>query len=227
MGNSVPRFSPLWFRYRLMDLRGRGIYEGHANQLQCIFIHIPKSAGTSVAQALFSAQSRHVRYLEYEMANPCKFRRYFKFTFVRNPWDRLVSTYFFLNSGGMNSLDAAFSEKHLSIYSNFSDFVMHGLSRNIVQSWVHFRPQSWFVCDPGGNLKVNFVGHFETLSEDFKYVAQRLGVNCELPKTNASNHRHYSTYYDKESWSMVKRVYQADIDLFGYQMCRFSPSCEK
>lgn len=223
MCHPVPIFSPLWFRYRLMDIRGRGVYAHHANRCNCIFIHIPKSAGTSVARALFDAQSRHVRYLEYEKANPWKFRRYFKFTFVRNPWDRLVSTFFFLKSGGLNPLDAAFAEQYLSHYCDFSDFVMQGLNSDEVQHWVHFRPQSWFVCDPGGNLKVDFVGHFETLSEDFGYVARRLGLDRALPRSNASNHQHYRTYYDEKTWSVVAKTYQSDIELFGYESCRLQP----
>ena len=106
-----------------MDLRGRGVYSGYPNQYKCIFIHIPKAAGTAVTQALFGPVSRHVPYFEYEKANPRKFKRYFKFAFVRNPWDRLVSTYFFLKRGGLNEMDRQWAEKNLSVFDNFDSFV--------------------------------------------------------------------------------------------------------
>ena len=90
-------FPPLTtLRSRLADLRGRGVYQGWPDEHQVIFIHIPKAAGTSVARALFGAASRHVPYGEYERATPDKFRRYFKFSFVRNPWDRKVSLYHYV-----------------------------------------------------------------------------------------------------------------------------------
>jgi len=216
MADTIRIFSPLWLRYRLMDIRGRGVYADHANSYKCIFIHIPKAAGTSVAKALFNAPSRHVRYLEYEDANRWKFRRYFKFTFVRNPWDRLVSTFFFLRAGGMNDQDAEFAKEYLRGYSDFGDFVRYGLPLDPVQSWVHFRPQQWFVCDDAGVLKVDFVGRFERIEEDFAYVAERLGLPCSLPRTNASAHRDYRTYYDEETWHIVSQLYDMDIKRFGY-----------
>src|ERR1700746_1966012 len=92
---------PMRWRQRLADLRGRGVYAGYPNRFRCIFIHIPKTAGSSVVEVLFGERSRHIPYFEYEQANPGKFRRYFKFSFVRNPWDRLVFSYFFLRAGWM------------------------------------------------------------------------------------------------------------------------------
>src|SRR5258707_7699115 len=107
----------MWFRYRLMDIRGRGVYSYFADEFRCIFIHIPKTAGTSLSQALFGRHSRHIPYIEYEKGNPRKFRQYFKFTFVRNPWDRLVSTYFFLKQGGLAPADPRWADQQLRAYA--------------------------------------------------------------------------------------------------------------
>src|SRR5258708_2253062 len=104
---------PLRLRQRVADLRGRGIYAGYPNRCRCIFIHIPKPGGSSMAAALFGEASRHVPYFEYEQANPRKFRQFFKFAFVRNPWDRLVSTYWFLRKGGVNEQDRRWAEQNL------------------------------------------------------------------------------------------------------------------
>jgi hypothetical protein len=108
---------------RIADWRGRGVYSQYADSSQCIFIHIPKAAGTSVALTLFEQGSRHVPWFDYYYANPEKFRSYYKFSFIRNPWDRLASTYFFLQRGGMDPQDAAWAEANLKDYPTFESFV--------------------------------------------------------------------------------------------------------
>ena len=53
-------------RMRIADLRGRGVYSGYPNAHCCVFIHIPKAAGTSLTRTLFDSPSRHLHYTEYE-----------------------------------------------------------------------------------------------------------------------------------------------------------------
>lgn len=216
IGARPSREPPLW-RVRLANLRGRGIYAGAPDAHRCIFIHIPKTAGSSIADALFGAVSRHIPYTEYLRASPRKFRAYFKFAFVRNPWDRLVSTWFFLKKGGMNEADRVWSEAHLAPYADFDSFVRHGLGRPEVQAWAHFRPQADFILAPDGTVMVDFVGRYEQLSGDFAIVARRLGVNAVLPAHNASNHAHFASYFTAESAAIVAQIYARDAYAFGYQ----------
>ena len=206
----------LRWRVRLADFRGRGIYQGWPNAKRAIFIHIPKTAGTSVAQALYGG-SRHVPYFEYERANRRKFRLFFKFAFVRNPWDRIVSTYFFLKGGGVNEMDRRFASEHLAAYDNFAAFVEGWLTRENIWSYVHFKPQYYFICDPRLRLRVNFVGRTETIAEDFRYVCQRLAIEAELGWANRSGHRRYREYYNDELRKRVAEVYAEDIALFDYE----------
>lgn len=207
---------PMWLRYRLMGLRGRGIYSHFADDCRCIFIHIPKAAGTSVALSLFGQGSRHVPWFEYKKANAGKFKGYFKFTFVRNPWDRLASSYFFLRKGGMDPQDAAWAEINLRQFNDFGSFVRGWVNEENVQTWVHFLPQCYFICDSDGKVMMDFVGRMENMENDFAYVAERLGCNKKLAKVNAGNNRHYSSHYDEETQEIVRRVYARDIELFGY-----------
>lgn len=204
------------WRVRLADLRGRGIYSDFADEFRCIFIHIPKTAGTSVARTLFGRGSRHVPWFEYQRANPRKFRKYFKFAFVRNPWDRLVSTYFYLKSGGLNEMDRAWADEHLAGYESFEEFVMEWLTEERTWSWVHFKPQHYFICEDELRIQVDFVGRMERVNKDFQTVAHRLGCTRALATGNRSRHRHYSAYYTAELRDKVAQVYAADIRLFGY-----------
>jgi chondroitin 4-sulfotransferase 11 len=204
-------------RQRLADWRGRGVYSHYADQHQCIFIHIPKAAGTSVALTLFDRNSRHVPWHEYYSANPHKFARYYKFTFVRNPWDRLVSSYMFLQKGGMNDADARWAARYLKPFASFEDFVLDGIQQPEIHSWVHFLPQSHFVCDVHGKCQMDFVGKFENLADDFAVVAAKLGCQRQLAKVNVGQRDHYRQYYSEATRAKVAQVYTRDIACFGYE----------
>lgn len=208
---------PESLRRRVADYRGRGPYAGYPDRHQCIFIHIPKAAGTSVAQSLFGAVSRHVDYREYERANPHKFARYFKFTFVRNPWDRLLSAYSFLSRGGMNADDRLWAEGHLAGVKDFPDFVARLAADEGLRSWVHFRPQHTFICDESLRIRMDFIGRVEHMGRDFAYVADRLGVTASLVRVNSSGRRDYRKAYDRRTQATVADLYRTDIELFGYR----------
>jgi chondroitin 4-sulfotransferase 11 len=205
-------------RMRIADLRGRGIYSEYADAYGFIFIHIPKTGGSSIVQALLKSDSRHIPVSEYLRANPQKFRRYFKFSFVRNPFDRLVSSFHFLKSGGMNPQDSAWAKENLSSIPDFPSFVNEWLSVESADNWIHFMPQYQFLCDHTGALRVDFVGRFESLETDFELVGERLGVDAGLPWKNKGDHKLYGDYYDASMKEKVADIYQRDFELFGYDL---------
>lgn len=217
MIETLKKIIPFGLRVRLADSRGRGVYCGYPDQHKCIFIHIPKAAGTSVTNALFGPVSRHVPYFEYERANPRKFSEYYKFTFVRNPWDRLLSAYIFLKKGGLNEMDHTWAEEHLSQFETFEQFVVEWVNEENVWSWVHFVPQCHFICDDSGSIKMDFVGRQENMSADFDVVKKRLGIDVELPVLNKTRLRLYHDEYTDETQEIVAKVYARDIELFDYQ----------
>ena len=216
----MKKLVPMSWRYRIADMRGRGVYGDYADEYRCIFIHIPKTAGTSVVRALFGSESRHIPWQEYQQTNRNKFSEYFKFAFVRNPWDRLLSAYIFLRRGGMNTADATWAERHLARFPDFESFVHEWVSPDNIASWVHFIPQYKWIYDDQGSLQMDFVGRMESITEDFQVVAKRLGTNVELPVTNRTRTEHYSGSYTDEMADSVGRVFEHDARLFGYEFKR-------
>ena len=204
------------WRMRVADLRGRGDYTNYADRLGFIFIHIPKTGGIAVSSALSTGGATHRTYRDYYYTNPHKFRRLFKFSVVRNPWDRLVSSYFFLQDGGISEQDRNWAQQNLSKYADFGDFVRGWVTEANVMSWIHFVPQHHFIVNPAGKVMVDFLIRYEALADGFAIVARRLGKGVVLPMINKSKHDHFTNYYDDETREIVRRAYARDIELFGY-----------
>lgn len=223
------RFSnPIQFA-EWQKLRRKTTHDGFSfspfDEKQAIFFHIPKCAGTSVANSLFGNRAgAHNDVWTYMMTfSPYEFSHYFKFTFVRNPWDRLVSSFNYLKSGasGFES-DVKWADEHFKPYDDFSSFVRNGLESEHILNHTHFVPQHKFICF-NDRIMVDFIGRFESLEEDYNYISHKIGVSAKLQHMNRTNsagsttHKDYKDYYDSETVEIVRRVYQKDITLFGYQ----------
>jgi hypothetical protein len=128
----------------------------------------------------------------------------FKFAFVRNPWDRLVSRYAHL----MRSKDRR-RYRQISRMEKFEDFLAWELRRDSAFQYM-------YVTDINGKLIVDFIGYYEQLAEDFSKVCTRLKVQAELPHTNVSEHRDYRSYYTPETRELVAKKFKRDIELFNY-----------
>ncbi|HBH54264.1 MAG TPA: chondroitin 4-O-sulfotransferase [Planctomycetaceae bacterium] len=205
--------------------RRRQLPRGVTNSLaafdhhRCLFIHVPKTAGYSIGQALFGGVTGHdpLRRLWLLYAS-AEFDQYFKFAFVRNPWERLVSAHeYFLQDrqppGTQNWVRQQFGH-----FRDFDEFVKHWVPRRAMRSeQPHFHTQSSFVT-LGGHVAVDFLGRMENLEEDFATIARRLGQEVSLPRMNATpRDRPYRDYYTAASRQIVAEVYAEDIQRFGYQ----------
>jgi hypothetical protein len=212
-----------WQHLRTIETRDSTSFRPF-DQHQCIFVHIPKAAGVSVCRALFgNLAGNHRSISNYQLIFSKKdFDRYFKFTFIRNPWDRVFSAYNFLKKGGMNKIDKRWAEANIALYENFDDFVSIGLQQPSIQKWRHFKPQSYFLLVPyNRRLQVDFLGFFENIKNDFEYVANKLkmGDNAVLRRDNVSYPGHnfnYKEFYTDKTRKIVSKVYARDIDIFGY-----------
>jgi len=138
---------------------------------------------------------------------------YFKFGFVRNPFERFVSAYFFLFR---NSLAAEQRQP-----KRIAEGMKAALNRPKFRRRVLIVPQSELLTDADGRLALDRLGRHERLQADFDEIAQRLELPpTPLPVRNATEHTHYSHYYDDELKEMVGALYEEDLGRFSYRLER-------
>lgn len=153
------------------------------------------------------------------------FSAYFRFAFVRNPWERILSEYRYRNYF-----------RHRS----FKDFVLNKLpAPGWDDKYRHVMPQYDMLHDDQGRLLVDFVGRYENLQADFDTVCARLGIQeSTLPHRNSSEkksrvrkrclrnflfmngengRRRLDDFYDSQTRDAIADLYRRDIETFGYR----------
>jgi hypothetical protein len=199
------------------------------------FIHVPKTAGSSVFIALkpyadrvddywanrwLAAAGIHVNHLA-----PVAYRKFrphvaartlqqwlpaevfaglFKFAFVRNPWDLLVSSYHFLKSKPEHR-----RSRLVRSLPSFADYVEYEIRRGRLL-------QTSMLCDRQGRLLMDFVGRYESLAADFATICGRLGLEATLPRVNASARGDYRDHYPPALAARVAEAFAPDLERFGY-----------
>jgi len=194
-------------------------YTAFEDSYRVIFVHVPKTGGRAIIRSLFGVfPCGHDPLVKYFHADSQKYFSYYKCAIVRNPWDRLVSAYFYLMNGGISANDIEFRDAYLKRYRNFRAFVF-GLAGNEygMQKWTHFRPQSYYICNREGRIAVDYLGRYEELECAFHVIGDALAIqHSELLSFNVGKHASYETYYDDEMIKCVSDVYRSDIELLGY-----------
>ena len=135
---------------------------------------------------------------------------YFKFAFVRNPFERFVSAYLFLFR---NALPAERRDP-----KRIAEGMKIALNRPQFRQRVLIVPQSQLLTDANDNVPLDHVGRHERLQADFNEIARRLRLPpTPLAKRNATRHAHYAHYYDSELKEMVAALYDQDLTAFRYR----------
>ncbi len=152
------------------------------------------------------------KYLPYE-----KYYDYFKFTFVRNPYDRLLST--FLDKT-KKVIGTPWEIQYFAQFKDytFEQFVGHlyenvNLSNNDVNR--HLRTQMSLSNDAND---LNFIGKLENLETDLNLLNNILGTHMKsIESKNKTNHDHYSSHYTNAMKKMVYEMYFEDFNFFNYK----------
>lgn len=133
---------------------------------------------------------------------------YLKYSIVRNPWDRFISYCFFKMKKRMDMLSSnpiPFMKLMISHDKNFKADILS-------------KPQTDFLKDTNGEIKIDFLLHQENLQHDYNLLVNKLGLGqTTLEVVNASEHKNYREYYDDELKEMVETYYQEDIKTFNYK----------
>lgn len=207
-----------------------------------LFVHIAKTAGTSVRAALERVRRRDPYYW---LMFPChrlshltghrlgtKFPRHakaiaakemlpkefydslFKFAFVRNPWDLQVSSFHHIRRERPHYLQGR---------DDFESFLRWKLDPSRPYQYhidTSIERQSDYVIDLHGNLILDFVGRYERLQDDFAEACRCIGIACPaLPhrRQATDRERDYRAYYSAETAELVAAHFQPDIERFGYR----------
>jgi hypothetical protein len=213
--------------------RGQRLIVLISHKHKFIFIHVWKVAGMSIQSAFRNHAFQPHRFLPYRVLRklgiqatlPLKkhtifdehitaaelkqqlpdswFDQYFKFAFVRNPWDLEVSLYHF-------AIKHRLLRDSFSRFNDFDEYLQWRVS-------VRGRLQKDFLTDGDGEFLVDFIGRFENLTDDFAQVCQTLHLNEKLPLVNSSSHRDYRSYYTDRTRELLAETVREDIEMFGYE----------
>jgi len=197
--------------HRLLHIKPSPLRQGPNGPY--IFIHINKTAGTSIGRAIGLPIKDHLTAKEViAKIGKDKWAGAYKFTLVRNPWDKVVSLYEYRRKKDKTGI----ATRNVS----FSDWVR---KTHVPNPDVHyynnpksFQPQVEWLKDNDGEISIDFVGKFESIDEGFNHIKTTIGLDAELPHLNASRRTDYRSYYDDETRELVARWYSEDIERFGY-----------
>ena len=198
-----------------------------------IFVHIYKTAGTSIKSLLrpfadglqpwqrtvnqgskkiigkrifqFAPQPlpSHAKAIEYQALLGNSFQNFFSFSFVRNPFDWQVSLYEYARQTPNHH------QHEMHINMTFEEYIEWRCNEN-------YSLQKEFTHDATGNKLIDFIGYVENIDDDFREIAQRLGIQKDLPRLNKSKRRPANDYYTRKTQELVINTFREDFETFGY-----------
>jgi hypothetical protein len=192
-----------------------------------VYVRVPKSANTSLRKA-FPGGVQHRLDLR-RLAT--RFPGHLHFSFVRNPWARLVSVYGQklrpepVNEGPyVDGVHHCFVRHGLPVRAGmpFEEFAEFACSLDDDQTEKHLKSQCCFLVRDGA-LAPSFLGRVETLAEDWRRLGAIAGFDTSLLRYNRSQHAPYSSYFDRRLAQRVGDRYRADVETFGYHFEAGSP----
>jgi chondroitin 4-sulfotransferase 11 len=203
----------------------------HVPAYKAVFLSQPKVASTSLLPFVGHLAGIDIDYTQldfrrrlpgYPREEVHRLVDHFRFGFVRNPWARLVSCYAHTivrtRERGRNCLPPFFrNAESFRLDMSFDEFAEAVVTLPDEQIDAHARSQYTFLVDSSGRALADFVGRFENLQEDWKYVCARTGFPfVETPHLNRSNHGPYRDYYSPRLRDLVSGRYARDLHEWSY-----------
>ena len=171
------------------------------------FVHVPKSAGSSIGEWLkvHKGASHSSEWYEHPKLEIMTTLPTWSFAVVRNPWDRTVSFYHFLKN-----IHEMYRNK--DPYPSFDNWVTNLENFKLTSTWwfTPATPQVEWTQD------VNLVLKYENLSTEFKQIQDMFESTAPLPNLMITQHNHYTTYYNSTTENIIANIFSKDIEAFGY-----------
>ncbi|MFM8250901.1 MAG: sulfotransferase family 2 domain-containing protein [Planctomycetota bacterium] len=190
-----------------------------------IFVHIPKTAGTSMCAALGLAETTHATASEFRTLLGAQYEQLFSFAFTRNPWDRFLSLYLYARMEESHHHSA--KRPHRKRYGKHPDYdtlrqaSLSDAAHLLLEGrlGMHWLPQHRWVCDEQGQIICTFVGQLESLDEQWPQIVAQTKATALVPRKNVANVDKipYQDRIDDRTKSLLDEYYQRDIELFGYR----------
>lgn len=182
----------------------------HINhELKSLFIHVPKCGGSSMESFKWNNGNGHSTILDFERCNK---EEYFKWCFVRNPFDRIASAYITCPELRIGSFLEFLQTIRDNRPKNFGNLIRwnqcESLGLNVPR--IHFYPMTSLVSIKS----MDFIGRFENIKEDWKIISEKFGETNQLP---VKRKRTISLpTYDENSRALVREIYASDFAEFKY-----------
>lgn len=172
-----------------------------------LYYHVPKAATRTIRQHLAQCGDK-LDMVTYPLLPR---NDYFKFSFVRNPWRRLLSCW--KNKIMQGNFLQVSDDEHKKMH-DFSYFVDYVASLNITKCNPHIREQSSII----DLSRVDFIGRIENMEKDLKTVMTKLNIPFEdMKHVGATPPRPLSEMYNDMLAEKVYKIYERDITIFGYE----------
>jgi len=154
-----------------------------------------------------------------------KYQNYFKYTFVRNPYDKLYSAYLYLKENiKCDAIRGLYENKNHFV--DFKTFIENRNNVNNISYFHAFITQYDQLINDNGIIEMNYIGNVETLDEDFLYILNNRGIDININhkrmlfenvKTNSTDDKNILKEYNQEILNFVNEYFKNDFTYFGYK----------
>jgi hypothetical protein len=211
----------------------------HFKNPKATFIHIPKTAGSSFQQwAKDNFENIIIGPHGYRHAKASDLKTQlgdlgYTFTFVRNPYARLVSMFYFIGQRAEERMEKRRQGKKAKKSTNEYDDIKiieqynRGFEEYIynLQNWDPNQPYEagdrWYTRKTPMvewlDEKTDLIIQVENINEEFVKLQDLLNCKISLPHLNKSSHKNYRDYYNKTTKKIVEEIYKDDLETFGYK----------
>lgn len=176
-----------------------------------VFVHINKTGGSSIEKALGIPLYHETAMQIIKKLGHNEWNKKVSFTVIRNPWDKVVSHYFYRVQTNQTNLAVQPIDFNTWVRLSYGE-----KNRKYYDKPKMFMPQIDWITDPNGKILVSEILRFENLQNDFQRLLLKIGRSATLTHIKKSSRGDYKSYYESDTIEIVREHFRKDIETFGY-----------